>query len=311
MSNEGTPSPRDTDKSRWRVAGIVALFLIGILIGRLLAPKCPPCSSSGGGGGSAATRVGTPGHGHPQASPSSADTGAPGAGKLSGSGTGVADQGTGPGADGPGMKVLSGGQAGPKDDSPDTLGRSVDRSSQPADPADPSNSGKLSGNGPEFKDRPDPPPSQVLTASDFRYDKTGLPRYSQSVSTAGSTLTPLPGTGGGYHSTCAIVTTSSFQDVVEWYKTQLPGGWHSQSVGDLNALAQHVSIENIVKTLTAATASNGSAASTVSPVPQNDTALSVAMFSPPAGAAGEPMIMVRQKAGQAVEITLSKNGSDP
>jgi hypothetical protein len=71
---------------------------------------------------------------------------------------------------------------------------------------------------------------------------------AQSVSTVASTLTHDRLVTSQYHGTCAIVTSSKFQDVVDWYKANLPQGWQTQTVGDLNSLAQQVSITNIMST---------------------------------------------------------------
>jgi hypothetical protein len=302
-----SPPARDTRGSRWRVLAIAVIFFLGLLIGWLLAPKCAHCSSSAGTAGQASGSAPS-GHGKPERSSSAPSTGTPDGANLRGAAADV-DRGSGTARDGREIKVVGGGQV-PVGTSADSQGGSADGSPQIEVPADKTAPGLTLGDGSDAKDRPDTPPNQVLTASDFRYDKTGLPRYPQSVSTIGSTLTHDRGPTGGYHSTCAIVTSSNFQEVVDWYKAQLPAGWHAQTVGDLTALAQQVSIGNIMKTLTGPTPTAGTPPSNESPA-HTDNPLSVAMFSPPSGTTGEPGIMIKQKAGQSVEITMSKNGADP
>jgi hypothetical protein len=295
-------------RSRWRVLAIVAIFFLGLLIGWLLAPKCARCSSSTGTVGQAYGSAAS-GHAKPERSSGAPNTGTPDGANLNGAAADV-DRGSGSPRDGREIKVVGGGQ-GPVGTSADSQGGSADGSAQIEAPADKTAPGLTRGDGSALKDRPDTPPNQILTASDFRYDKTGLPRYPQSVSTIGSTLTHDRGATGEYHSTCAIVTSSNFQQVVDWYKAQLPAAWHTQTVGDLTALAQQVSIGNIMKSLTGSTQTAGTPSSNESPAAPADNPLSVAMFSPPPGTTGEPVIMIRQKAGQPVEITMSKNGDDP
>jgi len=155
--------------------------------------------------------------------------------------------------------------------------------------------------------------SVVRARYDGTYDKTGLPRYAQSVSTTGSTLSHDIGSTA-YHTTAAIITSSRFEDVVEWYKAQLPSGWNVQVVGNVGALAQQVSIGNILSTLTAATQNKDATPSNALPSKASagappGNALSVAMFSPPANSLGDPSIMIQQS-NHTVEITMSRNGSD-
>jgi len=296
--------------SRWRYAWWLSLLLLGILIGWLLAPRCPRCSAQGGSGDAP----------HSAAQGSSAAPGKPSGGAASGTPDSVnlgglpipLDLGSAtgrnrPGIDGPGVGQVTGSSKG------ESAGGSGGGSDEKEPPADPTAAAITQGNGADVKEAVTAR-NQVQSADDFRYDKTGLPRYSQSVTTVASTLTRDRLVSGKYHSTCAIVTSGKFQDVVDWYKTNLPQGWQAQTVGDLNALAQQVSMSNIMSTLTAAaqTAATPTAAaprSKSSPAAHPDNAVSVAMFSPPPGTSGEPSIMIQQKIGTAVEITMSKNGS--
>jgi hypothetical protein len=169
--------------------------------------------------------------------------------------------------------------------------------------------------GATLGDGPDQDPShasgnKVLKVNDFRYDKTGLPRYPQSVTTIGSTLAHDPG-ASGYKTTCGIATSSNFQEVVAWYKEHLPAEWQAQTVDDLAALAQQVSIDNIMKSLTASAQTAAAPSSGASAATPTGDRLSVAMFSPPPGTSGEPSVMIQEEAGHDVVITMSRNGSDP
>jgi hypothetical protein len=263
------------------------MFLLGVLIGWLLAPRCRSCTGS---------------------TPSAA---AGGGAKLSGDAE-PDKLGSGPLHDARGDKPL-GPDSGPAPPGDDAVGSSQKLSDHPSPPANP-NPKREEGAGPDSKDVPDPPPGQVLKASDFRYDKTGLPRYAQSVSTTTSTLYHAAGSAA-YHSTAGIMTSSRFEDVVDWYKAQLPAGWNAQVVGDVGALAQQVSIGNILNTLTAATQNKGVTPSNALPSTARTSApsantQSVAMFSPPPDSVGNPSILIQQNIDNTVEITMSKDGTD-
>jgi hypothetical protein len=289
----------------------LVLLLLGILIGWWLAPRCPHCpleaaradaphAAPGQGGGDAARQQRRP------------DPGTPDSDSLS-PGSGTADRGSGPGHDvggisGPGPGSATGKTRG------EAAQADVEGSDDKEPPPDISGPASTRGAGTDVMEA-HTAQNPTLAADDFRYDKTGLPRYPQSVRKIASTLSREAPPGHGYHSTCAIVSSSSFQDVVDWYKANLPTGWSEQTVGDLNSLAQQVSLANITAALTAAAhagsptgtaaAGNDNAAAAGPP----EDALSVAMFSPPPGMSGDPIIMIRQKAGQPVVITMSRSGT--
>jgi hypothetical protein len=282
--NAAAPQVHESRRRYWWVP---IIFLVGVLVGWLLAPRCKTCGDS---------------------MPSAA---AGGGAKLH-ENSGVANLGSGPLRDARGDKPLGpdSGSAPPGDEA---VGNNLKSSEQPSPPEDQILK-RLDGDGHDSKGVPDPPPGQILKASDFRYDKTGLPRYAQSVSTNASTLYHAAGSSA-YHSTAAIVTSSAFQDVLDWYKAQLPSGWTVQVVGDVGALAQQVSIGNILSTLTAATqnqsATPSNAASRTAPTSApSGNALSVAMLSPPPNSVGDPSIMIQRGTDQTVEITMSKDGTD-
>jgi hypothetical protein len=283
--SDAAPPLRESRRRYW---WLLIVFLLGVLIGWLLAPRCKSCADS---------------------SPSAA---AGGGAKLNGEGE-RAKLGHGSPNDAPGAKTI-GPDSGKRNPSYDAVGNKLKLADQPSTPAD-QHLVPEDGTGPDFIGAPDPPGGHILKASDFRYDKTGLPRYAQSVSTTGSTLSHDIGSTA-YHSTAAIITSSRFEDVVEWYKAQLPSGWNVQVVGNVGALAQQVSIGNILSTLTAATQSKKAAPNTALPstaptsTPSGNV-LSVAMFSPPPNSAGDPSIIIQQGMDHSIEITMSKDGTDP
>ncbi len=63
---------------------------------------------------------------------------------------------------------------------------------------------------------------KVLSAHDFTYDRTGLPRYPDATQAVSSALSyDVPDKVDAYSSACGIVTGSSFDDVVAWYRNEL------------------------------------------------------------------------------------------
>jgi hypothetical protein len=279
----------DSAASRRRYLWLLVVFLVGVLVGWLLAPHGKSCGGS---------------------TPSAA---AGGGAKMQGD-AGEEPRDSGPLRKGRGDKPM-GADSGSAPPGDKALGKAPSPAGSPSVPADQSLQHE-DGNGTPANGQADPPPGQILKAADFRYDRTGLPRYAQSVSTTGSTLYHAADSAN-YHSTAAIITSSSFQDVVDWYKRQLPAGWSVQLVGDVGALAQQVSIANIMSTLAAATqAKSGAPAGTPQSAPPPGTAnaanaQSIAMFAPPADAQGDPSVLVQQSKGGSVEITLSKDGTEP
>ena len=154
-------------------------------------------------------------------------------------------------------------------------------------------------------DEPDPSQADgnTLAARDFRYDKTGLPRYPDAVSDVVSAYTFGPGGQQDVKgSSVAIVTGSSFETAVDWYVKNLPTGWHAQTVGDFNALAQQLSVENLGKMLgRGAGVADGTASAPAGPQ------IKVSIFTPPKGTANDPGIMIVQKDQESVKILLKAN----
>jgi hypothetical protein len=281
--NAAAPPLRASRRRYWW--GLI-IFLLGVLIGWLLAPRCKSCGDS-------------------------SPTAAAGGGAKLDDGSGDAKPGSAQPKDAPGAKTI-GPDSGKPNPGYDAVGYKLNYADQPSPPVD-QHLQHQDGTGPDYNGTGDPSGGKILRASDFRYDKTGLPRYAQSVSTTASTLYHAVGSTA-YHSTAAIITSSRFEDVVDWYKAQLPAGWNAQVVGDVGALAQQVSIGNILNTLTAATQNKSATPSNALPNAPSTSApsanaRSVAMFSPPPNSVGDPSIMIQQS-NHTVEITMSKDGTD-
>jgi hypothetical protein len=145
----------------------------------------------------------------------------------------------------------------------------------------------------------------VLTAPDFRYDKTNLPRYSESVKSVASAISyPPGGRTDTYGTSSGIVTSSPFGTVVDWYRTNLPPGWHNTTLSDFGALAKQLAPENIMKMIGSQV--GGSAAQPVSAAPATapPEKLQISMFRPPADSKTDTGVMIIQKGDQPVQVFM-------
>jgi hypothetical protein len=149
---------------------------------------------------------------------------------------------------------------------------------------------------------------KVLSARDFSYDKTGLPRYLEANKAVFSAMSyDAPGRTDAYGSASGIITGSSFDEVVDWYRKNLPPGWHSSTISDLKrlgAVAQALSPEKIMQMLVAP---NGAApAKSVSDIPATAVAerMRLSLFSPPAGTKGDLGGMIVQHGDGTVTILM-------
>lgn len=306
-------------------------------------PRCPtpPTAGSGGGGGggggSGNPKLGAPGTGG--GGGGGAGGGGSGIGRVIGDGGRQQGSGGGsPGGGGPGTGDVEGGGLGGA--SGTTVGHGNDGSAVGANGADDGGAGGGSGKtklgeGSKATD-PDPDAAQtaagvwrmaaggplspdavgpsapapkdtsakVLSAPDFRYDKTNLPRYPDAVTAVSSAiLYPPDGRTDTYSTSAGIVTSNSFDNVVGWYRKQLPQGWHETSIGDLGALSKQLSANNIMNMIASAGGSAPQPAtggSTAAPAEQ----LSVSIFQPPAGANPDSGIMIVRKGDRPVQIFL-------
>jgi hypothetical protein len=149
---------------------------------------------------------------------------------------------------------------------------------------------------------------QTLSAPDFTYDKTGLPRYLDSNKAVFSAMSyDMPGRTDTYGSSSGIVTGSAFDDVVSWYRKSLPPGWSNSTVSDLNrlgAVAQALSPDKIMQMLAAP--NDAAPAKSVGEIPATAAAdrMRLSMFSPPPGTKGDLGVMVVQHGDQPVAIMM-------
>ncbi len=153
--------------------------------------------------------------------------------------------------------------------------------------------------------------SKSFVAYDFSYDKTNLPRYPDNVrdvaSSIGYVLDSKTGEHSGPYGTGAgIVTSSSFDDVVEWYRKNLPAGWQSSSIGDFGQLAQQTTqgpggdLMKLLKGEMPGAAATNASASTAAP------RVRVALFKAPSaeGTSPDSTIMIIQKNDKPVSVYL-------
>jgi hypothetical protein len=146
---------------------------------------------------------------------------------------------------------------------------------------------------------------KVLSAPDFRYDKTGLPRYPDANTAVFSALSyAAEGSTDRYGSSSGIATSSSFDTVVAWYRKSLPVGWSNTNIGDLDqigALARQLSPDKILQMSTAA----GQAQPVDNaPATDADKRTRISMFSPPERTKGDLGVMIVQKGDKPVQIFM-------
>lgn len=333
------------------ILALLLCFALGYWLGHRVAPKCPVCpaphtagagAGGGGGGGGGHTGPGGGGKGDPD---KAGGGGGDGTGRVLGEG-GKADGSGGGGS--PGSGTGTGDMAGNGKASADgtTLGQGHDGSSVGATGSD-DNGGGTSGsskpgdspNGPDtdpeakkaergvarlaagapLSDSDGDAPStqgslapvKVLSAPDFTYDKTGLPRYLDQNKAVFSALSyDVPGRTDTYGSGSGIVTNSAFDDVVAWYRKSLPAGWSNSSIGDLNrlgAVAQALSPDKIMQMMSAS--SDAAPAKSVGDIPATATAdrTRLAMFSPPAGTKRDLGVMIVQRGDRPVVVMMKSH----
>ena len=342
------PPAQTTHKSRkwlWWILALILMFLLGYWLGHRAAPKCPICPATpalggGGGGGGGGGRAGAGGGGGKGAPDKGSGGG--GSGGVAGDG-GRADGGGGGGGGGSGQgsgDMSGGGQGGGNGT---TAGHGLDSSATSAPGADDSGGG-LSGKS-NLGDAPNSPGTdpdtkkntlagvlrlaagapladdvggltaqgqdvsvKVLTAPDFTYDKTGLPRYPDANQAVYSALShDVPGRTDAYGSSSGIVTASTFDDVVGWYRKNLPPGWTATSTNDLNrlgAVGQTFSPDKVMQMLAAP--SDSAPMKSVADIPATAAAdrMRLSLFSPPPGTKGDLGVMVVQHGDKPVIVLM-------
>ena len=355
----GTPVAPSTEPARknrkwpWILA-LILLFVLGFLLGRLMAPKCPLCPApattgtggdpGGGGGGGGHPGRGAGGDGDHDKGGGSGASGSGrvlgDSGRVDGSGSaGSAGRGQGTG------DMVGGGNASANGT---TIGHGNVSSAAGASGADDSGGGggisnpgtspnepqsdpdakkrteagvwRLAAGAPVSAAGLDQPQSngkdasvKVLSAHDFSYDKTGLPRYLDANQAVFSAMSyDVPGRTDTYGSASGIVSGSAFDDVVGWYRKNLPAGWSNSAVSDLNrlgAVAQQLSPDKIMQMFAAP--NGGTPEKSAGDIPATATAdrIRLSMFSPPAGTKGDPGVMIVQRDGKPVTILMKTHTS--
>jgi hypothetical protein len=154
---------------------------------------------------------------------------------------------------------------------------------------------------------------KVLSAPDFRYDKTGLPRYPDANTAVSSAMSyDVEGRTDQYHSSSGILTNGSFDDVVSWYRKNLPPGWSNSTISDLNrlgAVAQQLSPDKIMQMMAAQSDATAVKSAAETPATATTDRTRLSLFAPPAGTKGELGVMIVQKGDQPVEIMMKTHAS--
>jgi hypothetical protein len=152
------------------------------------------------------------------------------------------------------------------------------------------------------------PTVDTVTAPNFRYDLTGLPRYSNVTrSMSGlSTRKDVPADTG---TVAAMLTQDSFDSVASWYHTHVPAGWHETKLGNMEQMAAHLSPQNLAKMLSAAV--NGVSASDSNAAPTDSApGHSVAIWTAPDNDAHHYRgIVVETAPGEPTRVIMKRSVS--
>jgi zinc-ribbon domain len=305
MAGVPTPAAKRRRVWPWWVLAVIAFFLLGLWLGRGPAAKKPVCGGPAtvqGGPGKLMQGPGQPtkvGRGGPGDVPPLAGSGGnvkipPGDG-LDGLGKdgNTGDLGSGGGgkapmADGDEPTSSSGGQG-------DQLKHDLTRFTQ--------------GKGGQNIDADDhdakaAPQGKSYSANDFTFDKTNLPRYPDAVDAVVSSISYGPdGKTDSYSTGAGIVTSSSFDTVVSWYRQNLPPGWHDMTIGDMQLLSKQLSPQAIMQML-GQQPSDPAAPSDASGATSAADQVRLSLFSPPAGSRTKSGVMIVQHGDSAVEALL-------
>lgn len=309
-SAASAPSDAKSKRRRtwpWWALAVIAAFLIGLLLGRGPAAKPQlPC-----------------GAGNVEISPGGKPVKGPGGPiKLGGPGTGDAPPVAGNGTSK--ISHRSGNEGdGRNDDAEDPAagkspeGNLGDNGSVPASNSQSSDQlrsdllkyaqGKGGPNGDgHIAEAKAAPQGKSYSTNDFTYDKTGLPRYPDSVSAVVSSVTYGPdGRTDTFSTGAGIVTSSAFDTVVAWYREHLPG-WHDTTIADMGELSSQLSVQAISNMLGAAAndAPDAGAASASASAPADR--LRIALFSPPPGTQKSGVMVVERGDGPVEALLQAK-----
>jgi hypothetical protein len=315
------PAAKKDRRWLWWLLALILFFALGFWLGRLLASKCPSCASpaaDGAGSGRTARAAGSPG----------VEGGTPNkSGNRAGQGPSEAAGGSSTGdVEGYG-KITPHDLAGNEDS-----GTSTGRKSQDGDPrldlasnaggGDPELYGAVgqlaqgvAPYGAAMNPPQDDPTTRTksLVAYDFTYDKTNLPRYPDNVREVASSISysldsKTGERSGPYGTGAGIVTNSSFDSVVDWYRKNLPDGWQSSSIGDFGQLSQATQgpAGDLMKLLKGEMPGSSPTSGNPGPAPPK---VRVALFKAPNAGAGSPgsTIMIIQKDDKPVSVYLQSD----
>jgi hypothetical protein len=150
------------------------------------------------------------------------------------------------------------------------------------------------------------PTMDTVTAPNFKYDLTGLPRYSNVThSMSGmSTRKDVPADTG---TVAAMLTTDSFDSVSAWYHAHVPTGWRESKLGNMEQMAAQVSPQNIAKMLSAYVNGAPASDSTAAPTPAAP-GHSVAIWTAPDNDAHHYRgIMVATAPGEPTRVVMKRS----
>jgi hypothetical protein len=307
--------PKKDRRWRWWLLALILFFALGFWLALLLAPKCPTCAVPSGDGSGTGRNAPGSGTSSPEDGTPAKLTGSPGQGTseaAGGSSTGDID----------GSGKITPHEFGGKEKTGDSVGTKT-QDGEPA-PDNAPHGGQddqalygavaqlaqgVAPDGATVISSQDHPTARTksLVAYDFSYDKTNLPRYPDNVREVASSISHLLDAKTGeptsaYGTGAGIVTTSSFDDVVDWYRKNVPADWQSSSIGDFGQLAQQATQGPSADIMKLLKGEMPGAASTSPAAPQ----VRVALFAAPTSTAGSPdgTIMIMQKVDKPVSVYL-------
>jgi hypothetical protein len=152
------------------------------------------------------------------------------------------------------------------------------------------------------------PTVDTLMAPNYKYDLTGLPRYS-NVTRSMSGLGTRKDVAADTSTLVAMLTPDSFDSVTAWYHTHVPPGWHETRLGNMEQMAAQVSPQNIAKMLSAYV--NGAPAGDSSAAPaESAPGHSVATWTAPDNDAHHYRgIMVVTSPGEPTRVVMKRSVS--
>lgn len=152
------------------------------------------------------------------------------------------------------------------------------------------------------------PKTDTVTAPNFTYDLTGLPRYS-NVTRAMSGLSTRKDVPADTGTVAAMLTSDSFDSVASWYHTHVPSGWHETKMANMEQMAAQLSPQNLAKMLSAAM-SDAPASDTSAAPKQAAPGRSIAIWTAPDNDAHHYRgIMVTTAPGEPTRVVMKRSVS--